>query len=357
MSASAPARADGRVTAARCPPRQPQRARSLVGAALLLVGTLLLPLSLAALWARAELTDTERYVAAVAPLAGNPAVQDAIVRDVTDGVMPHVRLDGLLKVVPRTERPALRRKFTRGIREFVDKQVRQVVTGRTFPAMWTGVHRTAHRTLDGTLTASGDAPVTLDLSPVIERVRHQLSGNGLGIDIVRRVPPTGASIVLLKSPDVPRLRTGFQAARTGALFLPPAAGLCLLTGLLLTRRRRRALVCTAAGCAVACALLTTALALLRARLLDALPATVPRPAADAYTDALTASLRSGAWTAVGAAAVTIALTVAGPLTVRLRRALPSARQDDAVPWWAACPGVRNVRRGGRRGPAEDRPRR
>ncbi|MCZ0972917.1 hypothetical protein O1L55_19100 [Streptomyces albulus] len=153
------------------PSRPPQRARSLVGAALLLVGTLLLPLSLAALWARAELTDTERYVAAVAPLAGNPAVQDAIVRDVTDGVMPHVRLDGLLKVVPRTERPALRRKFTRGIREFVDKQVRQVVTGRTFPAMWTGVHRTAHRTLDGTLTASGDAP-----SPSTSRRSSSASG-------------------------------------------------------------------------------------------------------------------------------------------------------------------------------------
>ncbi|WP_052230003.1 hypothetical protein [Streptomyces sp. CT34] len=320
MSASAPVRADGRVAAARCPPRQPpHRGRSLAGGVLLLVGTLLLPLSLAAVWARAELTDTDSYVDAVAPLAGNRAIQNAIVDDVTNGVMPHIRLDGLLKVVPRAERPALRQKFTRGIREFVDKQVRQVVTGRTFPSVWTGVHRTAHQTLDGTLATSVDAPVTLDLTPVLARVKHQLSGNGLGIDIARRVPRTGATIVLLRPPDVPRFRTVFQAARTGALVLPPATALCLLAGLLLARRRRRALICAAAGCTVACALLAAALALVRTRILDALPASVSRPAADAYADALTDPLRTGAWCAVGTGALVIAVAAAGPPAARALR--------------------------------------
>ncbi|MGD3105412.1 hypothetical protein [Streptomyces sp. YGL11-2] len=323
MSASAPVRADGRVAAARCPPGQPpRRGRSLTGGVLLLVGTLLLPLSLAAVWARAELTDTDSYVAAVAPLAGNRAIQNALVDDVTNSVMPHVRLDGLLKVVPRAERPALRRKFTRGIREFIGKQVRQVVTGRTFPSVWTGVHRTAHQTLDGTLSTSVDTPVTLDLTPVLERVKHQMSGNGLGIDIARRVPRTGASIVLLRPPDVPRFRAVFQAARTGALVLPPAAALCLLAGLLLARRRRRALICATAGCTVACALLAAALALVRTRVLDALPTSVSRPAADAYADALTDPLRTGVWCAVGTGALVLAIAAAGPPTARVLRAPP-----------------------------------
>ncbi|KUL36015.1 hypothetical protein ADL22_25960 [Streptomyces sp. NRRL F-4489] len=319
MPASAPARAGGRGRAAPGPPARPCRARALAGGVLLVLGALLLPLSLAAVWARAELSDTDRYVAAVAPLAGNRAVQDAIVADVTNGVMPHIRLDGLLKAVPRAERPALRRKFTRGIREFVGKQVREVVTGRGFPAVWAAVHRTAHRSLDGALTATGSAPVTLDLTPVVARVRHQLSGNGLGIDIARRVPPAGATIVLLRSPDVPGFRAGFQAVRTGALLLPPTAALCLAAGLLLVRRRRRALIGAAAGCALACALLSTALALLRARVLDALPAAVSRSAADAYTDALTAPLRTTVWGAAGAAALVIVVAAAGPRAARLRR--------------------------------------
>ncbi|WP_327688852.1 hypothetical protein [Streptomyces tubercidicus] len=321
MSASAPVRPGGRVTAGRRSPRGPRwRVRGLAGGVLLLVGALLLPLGLAALWARAELTETDRYVAAVAPLAGNTAVQEAVVDDVTDGVMAHIRLDGLLKAVPRAERPAVRRHFTRGIRQFVAKQVRQVVTGRGFPAVWNGVHRTAHRTLDGRLAASGRSAVTLDLTPVVERVRRQLSHNGMGLDLLRRVPRAGVEVVLLKAPDVPRIRSVYEVVRTGALLLPPTAAVCLTGGLLLARRRRRALIWAGLGCAAAAGLLAAALALARSRTLDALPAMVSRPAAGAYADALTGPLRTGVWLLIGAGTLTAALAAAGPSAVRAMRA-------------------------------------
>ncbi|TJZ50087.1 hypothetical protein FCH28_22455 [Streptomyces piniterrae] len=328
MSASAPVRVGGRaVEAEHLPARPRRRGRALGGCTLLLVGVLLLPLSLTAVWARAELTDTERYVETVAPLAANRAVQNAIVDQVTNGVMQHVRIDGLLKVIPRAERPAQRLRFTRGIREFVDKQVRQIVTGRAFPSVWNGVHRTAHQALEGTLTASGNAAVTLDFTPVIARVKHQLSGNGLGIDIARRVPHTGTRIVLLKPPEVPRVRTAYQAVRTGALLLPPTAALCLLAGLLLARRRRRALICAATGCATAAALLAAALALLRTHTVDALPAVVSRPAAHAYADALTGSLRTGIWTVITAALLTATAAAVIPPTVRAVRSLVRPRAE------------------------------
>ncbi|WP_407551578.1 hypothetical protein QOM21_18755 [Streptomyces sp. Pv4-95] len=331
MSASAPARAGGRAAEAEHVPHPPRRpGRALGGGVLLLIATLMVPLSLAAVWARTELTDTDRYVSAVAPLAANAAVQDAIVDDVTDGVMAHIRLDGLLKAIPRAERPALRQRFTRGIREFVDKQVRQVVTGRAFPTVWSGVHRNAHQALDGTLTASGNAPVTLDLTPIIERVKHQVAANGLGIDVARRVPRMGTEIVLLHSPDVPRARTAYQAVRVAALLMPPAAALCLLAGLLLARRRRRALICTGLGCAAATALLAAALALVRARAVDALPAVVSRPAAEAFADALTGSLRTAVWLLLGAALLTAALAAAGPPAVRALMAT-AAHRDGGRP--------------------------
>ncbi|MFJ9416906.1 MULTISPECIES: hypothetical protein [unclassified Streptomyces] len=323
MSASAPVRPRGRVTEAERLPEQPRRrpGRALGAGALLLIGALLLPLSLATVWARSELTDTDRYVATVAPLAANRAVQDAIVHDVTNGVMTHVRLDGLLKAIPRPERAALLKRFTRGLRDFVGKQVRQVVTGRAFPAVWTGVHRTAHQALDGSLTATGNASVTLDLTPILDRVRQQLAGNGLGIDIAHRIPRMGAEVVLLRSPDVPRARLAYRAVRTAAPLLPSAAALCLLAGLLLARRRRRALICAGAGCAATAALLATALALLRARALEGLPAVVPRAAASAYADALTGSLRDGVWTVIGVALATAALAAVGPPAVRAVRRL------------------------------------
>ncbi|MEU5210801.1 hypothetical protein [Streptomyces sp. NPDC020742] len=331
MSASSPVRPGGRVTERERPPGAPRwRGRALAGGVLLVVGAVLLPLSLVATWARAELTETDSYVASVAPLAQNAAVQRAVIDDVTDGVMTHVRLDGLLKAVSPAQRPAVRQRFTRGIRGFVARQVRQVVTGSGFPAMWNGVHRTAHRTLDGTLTAPGRSAVTLDLTPVVERVRREVSHNGMGLDLLRRVPRSGVEIVLLKAPDVPRVRTVYDLVGHGARLLPPAAVLCLGGGLLLARRRRRALICAGTGSAAAAALLAAALALLRGRTLDALPALVSRPAADAYADAVTDPLRTGVWWLAGAGVLTAALAAAGPPAVRAAgrawRAGAAARQ-------------------------------
>ncbi|WP_251076773.1 hypothetical protein [Streptomyces benahoarensis] len=323
MTASAPPRASDRRTAREGTPRAPRRpGRAGATIVLLLVAALLAPVSLAGVWARDQLTDTGRYVTAVAPLARDHTIQNAIVDDVTDGVMDHVRLDGLLSAIPRPQRPALRERFTRGIREFVDKQVRQVVTGPSFPAVWRQVHRTAHRTLDATLGASGDAPVRLDVAPIIERVKHQLSANGLGIDIARRVPHTGTEIVLLPAADVPRARAAYQAVRATARLAPPAAALCLAAGLLFARRRRRALTAAALLCAAATALLTVALVPVRSQALDALPHAVPRPAAAAYTDALTASLHTGTTGLVCGALVTAALAAgSGPVVRAVRGVL------------------------------------
>ena len=82
------------------------------------------------------------------------------------------------------------------------------------------------------------------------------------------------------------------------------------------RRRRRALICTGLGCAAAAALLAVALALVRSRALDALPAVISRPAAGAYADALTGPLRTGVWLVACAGALTAALAAAGPPAAR-----------------------------------------
>ncbi|WP_399088601.1 hypothetical protein ACGH2B_14085 [Streptomyces sp. BBFR2] len=338
MTASAPLRGGGRRTAREGAPRAPRRpGRAGAATVLLLLAALLVPVALTAGWARDQLTDTDRYVSAVAPLARDRTIRNAIVDDVTDGVMDHVHLDGLLSAIPRRQRPALRERFTRGIREFVDKQVRQVVTGPAFPALWRQVHRTAHQTLDAALAAPGDAAVRLDVAPVIERVKHQLSANGLGIDIARRVPHTGTEIVLLRAADVPRARAVHRAVRTTARLAPPAAAGCLAAGLLLARRRRRALTVTALLCAAATALLTAALVPLRSRALDALPHAVPRPAATTYADALTASLHTGITALICAALLTAALTAAsGPVlravrtTWRTHRSGTARRPEDPL---------------------------
>jgi type VI protein secretion system component VasK len=60
-----------------------QRWRTIVAALLLVLACVLAPLGVVAVWARNQVTNTDRYVATVAPLASDPAIQQAITDRIT----------------------------------------------------------------------------------------------------------------------------------------------------------------------------------------------------------------------------------------------------------------------------------
>ena len=67
------------------PPSRPrrQRWRSVVATLLIVIGCILAPLSVVAVWAKNQVTDTDRYVATVTPLASDPAIQNAVADKIT----------------------------------------------------------------------------------------------------------------------------------------------------------------------------------------------------------------------------------------------------------------------------------
>src|SRR6478736_101696 len=57
--------------------------RPVVASVLIVLMAVLAPLSVVARWAHDTVSDTDRYVETVAPLASDPAVQDAIIDRIT----------------------------------------------------------------------------------------------------------------------------------------------------------------------------------------------------------------------------------------------------------------------------------
>ena len=91
-------RATPPATAAEPPPGRPPgrgRWRALVASLLIVAGCVLAPLSLAAVWTRNQVTDTDRYVATVSPLARDPAVQAAVADQITAKVFSYIDIQGL----------------------------------------------------------------------------------------------------------------------------------------------------------------------------------------------------------------------------------------------------------------------
>ncbi|MET8828992.1 hypothetical protein ABZX40_15960 [Streptomyces sp. NPDC004610] len=281
------------------------RARSALGAVLIVLGCLLVPLAIVATWAADEVGDTGRYVDTVAPLAGEPAVQDAVANRVTDALMAHIDLATLLSGVPRTDRPRLEQALGRlgdslegALRSFVHDKAREVAASDAFQTLWTDANRRAHAALDKALTGKGGGAVelngntvTLDLGPVVAQVKQRLVDAGLSV--AGRIPTVHTDITLVTSDEVGKVRTYVRLLQLAGNWLAVVAVLLIAAGVLAAVRRRRALVAGSLGAAFAALVLGIGLDAFRAVYLDALPAGVSQPAAGAVYDTLTRFLHTG----------------------------------------------------------------
>ncbi|WP_037855900.1 hypothetical protein [Streptomyces sp. NRRL F-2799] len=301
------------------------RTRSVCAVVLIVLGCLLAPLALVATWTADLADDTDRYVATVAPLAHDPAVQDAAADRITGALMQYLDLAALLKDAAPADRPRLEKalgalgsSLEDALSGFVEDKAREVVASETFARFWTDANRRLHTTVDKALTGSGGGAVriegdavTVDLAPVIEEVKTRLVDAGL--KPAAKIPDVHTDFTVLRTEKVADLRSCFRLLQLAGVWLPVIAAVLLAAGVLLAVRRRRALVAAALGFAVTALLLGVGLTVFRAFYLDALPASVSQSAAGAVYDTLTRFLRT-AVRAVIALGVVIALAtwLSGP---------------------------------------------
>ena len=67
--------------------------RSTASAVLIIVAIVLAPLSVLSVWASNQISDTDRYVATVAPIADDPAVQAALTDEITTAIMEKLQVE------------------------------------------------------------------------------------------------------------------------------------------------------------------------------------------------------------------------------------------------------------------------
>src|SRR5262245_31157560 len=78
------------------PARPPRRFwRWTLATVLIVLGSALSPLAVTAVWLKSEVSDTDRYVATVAPLAHDPALQSAVTDRITTEIFNRIDVTGL----------------------------------------------------------------------------------------------------------------------------------------------------------------------------------------------------------------------------------------------------------------------
>lgn len=304
------------VTARRPPPPRAERvrrwARILSATFLIALSCILAPLSVTAAWLRGEVTDTDRYVETVAPLAKDPAIQQAITTDLTDIVFTYIDVRGLtqravatlaergtLPADVATQLEALAVPVANGVRSFAENRILQVVQSSTFAQAWVQANRTAHQQLVNALTGETGGGVTIEgnavkvnLAAFIAVVKERLVANGF--ELAARIPEVNATFVVFQSADVGKAQRLFSLLNNLGIWLSVILLITIAIGIYLAPNHRLAFI--GAGAGVALAMLTAAVGLtvLRRSYLDGMPRDVLTPdAAAVLFDTLVRFLREG----------------------------------------------------------------
>lgn len=336
---------------------------AVASALLIVLACCLAPVSVASVWASAELSDTERYVETVAPMADDPAVQDALAAEVTAAVFENLDVEAFtteaLEVIadrpnvpPRVAAllPTLAVPLTDGIESFTRDQVDSFFASEEFVTLWEEVNRVAHTQVvallegnEGGVVSAQDDQITLNLAPIIAAVKERLVDRGF--ELAANIPEVERSFVLAESESITQAQRFYGALNTLGLWLPAITLGLFVVGVVLARDRRRAVVRGALGVAAAMVVLGVAIALARMYYVETTPADVlDAEAAGGVFDILVRFLRDSL-RALGVAALVVALAafLAGPAPAAVRtraafdRGIGSARGGAEQAGWSTGP--------------------
>ena len=246
-------------------------------ALLLVVGMLLTPVSIVALWLNNQVTDSGRYVQNVKPLSSNAAIQSYVSDNITTELFARVDISKYVKEALPDRAQVLAGPLTTALQSFVREATLRIIQTDQFQKLWVQANRVAHAQLVDVLTGKETAGVSttrngevqIDLSSVAKLVSDQLQSTG--IDLFARIPASdiGGKITLFQSNDLYKARRAVSILNTLAYVLPFVVFGAFGGAIYLSRSRRRGFVLAAAAFTIGALLLAIFLFVARGLYLDA----------------------------------------------------------------------------------------
>ena len=316
-------------------------ARSTVVVVLLVLATLCATLAPVTVWGRNLVLNTDRYVATLKPVAGNPGVQDLVIKQVDAQVASHIDVKTLVTETLPPRAAILAAPLQSAVSGLINTVTTRFVQSRAFQTLWVVINRTAHAQIVNLLTGkhpagsavvlNNNGQVVLQLAPIVEQVKDRLVAAGL--TVAKNIPVVGATIVIAEAKGLVQARRAVRALNTIADVLPWLALVLFGAAIATARRRRRALTVSAFCTAGGMVFLGLALLVGRHLYLDRIdPTKVPHDTAAYLFNTLVRYLRDGIRIILAVAVVVVILAwFTGPSrrATELRHRAASAPQAAA----------------------------
>jgi hypothetical protein len=264
--------------------RKRHRLRGVAAILAVIVAVVSFSAALPGAWARRTIADSDTYVSVVGPLASDPAVQEALAREITTAVFEALDVQGKLTEVLTERAPQLTflaGPITSSVEGFVQDQVQKILASEQFQQFWNDANRLVQLQViavlrgDTTVVQIQNDQVVLNYLPLVNQALQsvsstvsQLIGKPLTLPEITpetvpseaitkleaalgvTLPDTFGTLVVYDSSELATVQSAVNTARQGLIGLVVLFVLAVAVALLVSPRRRRTILQLAVSIAV-----------------------------------------------------------------------------------------------------------
>lgn len=298
------------------------RFRRFFAIGLIVIASLLTPLAVIGSWAQNELLNTDKFVAALAPLSRDAGMRTALTKQIMAVIDKNVdvpsitshAVDSITSLGTGSAATlalnALKGPAAAALESLVQAKVEAFVESEAFERVWAKALRVSHAQFvmtmgDNTGTVVSlhdDGVIGIQLGPIVDAARTVLVTQGF--TFATRIPTVDRMIPLAQSDNFLTTRTVYRLAAFAGAWLPWLVLVLFAGGIVVSRRRAMATIGVAASVAVAMVMATILLATGRYVFTSTVsPSALTAEARGALFDTLTYSLRTLGGVVLGTAVI------------------------------------------------------
>ena len=261
-----------------------RRLRAVAAVLAVIVAVVSFSAALPGAWARRTIADTDTYVSVVGPLASDPAVQEALARQITTAVFEALDVQSKLTEALAERAPQLvflAGPITSSVEGFVQDQVQAILASEQFQQFWNEANRLVQLQViavlrgDTTVVQIQNDQVVLNYLPLVNQALQsvsstvsQLIGKPLTLPEITpdtvpseaitkleaalgvTLPDTFGTLVVYDAAELATVQNAVNVARQGLIGLVILFVLAIAVALWVSPRRRRTILQLAVAVAV-----------------------------------------------------------------------------------------------------------
>jgi hypothetical protein len=227
---------------------------------LVVLAAILIPVSVMSVWAINTVTNTDKYVETMAPLARNPVIVNGLATRATDALFStHIVQNKVTNALPKSAKPLVA-PIVNEVHSYVYNLALKVFSSPKFGKLWDALNRHSHDAVVNILTGkqtplqkkvAKGGQIALNLSPTLNTLISDLDAHGVTLfNPVKTISTQGVTFTVVSKQQVSKFSGLFNLVVKGKWIIPVIALVLAILAVALAMERRKTLVRLAVGVAL-----------------------------------------------------------------------------------------------------------